>query len=220
MALITCKECNNKVSTMAVACPNCGAPVSVQSNSNLITKERSKDRQNPNGESTEPAKILTSEESQMEEMVARAQKSGKSLADEIWPKSAQTSIAEPPKKNKMGCLGWVVIFVMLLLSFPITDSLVVTICHRELHLELIPACQDVGFFWIVVLTLLIFLLTYIFDRRCVFHEVDPGSALYVSMIVFYVVIRLLFFPFELKHAPLKPVIYFPDDVRKQLQFSK
>lgn len=31
MALGTCKECNNKVSTKATACPACGAPVKARS---------------------------------------------------------------------------------------------------------------------------------------------------------------------------------------------
>jgi hypothetical protein len=113
MALITCKECNKMISTMAVVCPHCGAPppvtpASVQPNSNLITKERSIDHQDLNRESAEPAneckKMLTVEEARMEEMVGRARKSGKSLADELWPKSAQTSAADQreqiPKKAR------------------------------------------------------------------------------------------------------------------------
>jgi len=31
MALITCTECNNQVSSKAAACPNCGAPIGSES---------------------------------------------------------------------------------------------------------------------------------------------------------------------------------------------
>lgn len=37
MALIACPECKNQVSTMAAACPKCGAPLSVESRSDATS---------------------------------------------------------------------------------------------------------------------------------------------------------------------------------------
>ena len=42
MALVSCKECNKEISTLAKSCPNCGAPndnIEKQSQSNNLSAE-------------------------------------------------------------------------------------------------------------------------------------------------------------------------------------